>query len=109
VNLLGNELAFHEILVNSSRPHGSRRERDPSKADAAYDSAVRSLLEQRRRPSDRLVFSENCNYGFVRNLVGLKPIGLAAALLTLAVDLFLYLHQSVDHGGLALRCLRVTA
>jgi len=81
-------------------PSESEELADPNGADAVYDSAIRNLLEQRRRPSDRLVFNENCNYGFVRNLVGLKPIGLITVFLTLAGDIFLYLRNATDHSGL---------
>jgi len=81
-------------------PTESEELADPNGADAVYDSAIRNLLEQRRRPSDRLVFNENCNYGFVRNLVGLKPIGFTAVFLTLAVDIFLYVQQAIQHSGL---------
>lgn len=73
---------------------------DPAAADALYDSAIRALREQRRRPTDKLVFTENCNYGFVRNLAGLKPIGLSVVALVLATDAFLYLHGRGEAAGL---------
>lgn len=77
----------------------------PESADEVYESAIRALLELRRRSSDRLVFNENCNYGFVRNLVGLKPIGLATVLLTLAADVFLYLRREADLKSLGISAL----
>lgn len=53
---------------------------DPEAADSMYDSAVQWLIAQ---ASDRrrfpLVFQENVNYGFRRNLWGLRPMGLAIA------------------------------
>lgn len=78
---------------------------DPESADALYESAIRALLEQRRRSSDKLVFTENCNYGYVRNLVGLKPIGLATVLMTLAADVFLYLRRAADLKSLGVSAL----
>ena len=77
----------------------------PESADELHESAIRALLEQRRRSPDKLVFTENCNYGFVRNLVGLKPIGLATVLLTLAADVFLYLRRAADLKSLGVSAL----
>ena len=51
---------------------------NPDQADAGYDSANRWLLEHTRDHARfNLLFSENINYGFRRNLLGLKPIALA--------------------------------
>lgn len=48
---------------------------NPEYADAGYDSANSWLLEQTRDHSRfELVFAENMNYGFRRNLLALKPI-----------------------------------
>ena len=50
----------------------------PDQADAGYDSANRWLLERTRdRARFDLLFTENMNYGFRRNLLALKPIALA--------------------------------
>ena len=57
----------------------------PEQADAEYESANRWLLEHTRDHTRfDLLFTENMNYGFRRNLLALKQIGLgidAAALL----------------------------
>ena len=46
---------------------------DPRSADDVYDSAVKFLIARTR--GDRLLFEENCNYGFTRNLLGLRTLG----------------------------------
>ena len=52
-------------------------EEDPAQADARYDSANRWLLEHTRDHGRfDLLFNENMNYGFRRNLLALKPIAL---------------------------------
>lgn len=52
-------------------------EANPEQADAGYDSANRWLLERTRDHARfDLLFSENMNYGFRRNLLALKPIAL---------------------------------
>ena len=50
---------------------------NPEKAHVGYESANRWLLEQTRDHARfGLLFTENINYGFRRNLLGLKPIAL---------------------------------
>jgi hypothetical protein len=86
-------------------PSEAEERANPGEADELYDSAIRALLEQRRGKIYRMVFNENCNYGFVRNLVGLKPIGLGIVLLTLAVDSVLYMRAPADPKGLLVSAL----
>ncbi len=60
---------------------------DPEAADSLYDSAVQWLIPQTRSGGRfPLVFQENVNYGFRRNLWGLRPIGLAVAIGCLVVN-----------------------
>ena len=60
--------------------------RDPEKADEAYDSANLWLLEQTRDHGRfGLVFAENMNYGFRRNLWALKPWAFTGTALASAV------------------------
>ena len=55
-------------------------------ADDCYDKCVSALIE-RTREIDKfpLVFKTLTDYGFHRNLLGLKPVGLVITLLSLAV------------------------
>jgi len=67
---------------------------DPDKADEVYDTCTAFLLEKTRKKEEfPLVFEENCNYGFRRNLWGMKPFGIttssfgtAAVVLLLVLD-----------------------
>ena len=53
---------------------------NPSQADAKYEEAVAFLRGATRNQVDfPLVFAENVNYGFRRNLWGLRPVGLPIA------------------------------
>ena len=68
-------------------PAEQEEQSDPVQADSLYASAVRSLLEQRRdKKQHRLIFVENCNYGFARNLFGMRKAGMAVALLCGVAD-----------------------
>lgn len=49
---------------------------NPSEADARYRSATRRLIEKRREKKYQLLHSENAQYGFRRNLLGLKSSAL---------------------------------
>jgi hypothetical protein len=81
-------------------PNPDQERADPATADAVYESCVRVLIEKRRGKPYRLLFNENCNYGFVRNLVGLKPIGLTLVGVTLAIDTLLYVRGAASPDGL---------
>lgn len=59
---------------------------DPKAADHAYASAVKWLQERCRGKAFPLVEKENAEYGFRRNLRGLKPIGLASCLIALLIS-----------------------
>ena len=65
-------------------------EANPEQADAGYDSANRWLLEHTRDHARfDLLYTENMNYGFRRNLLALKPIslGLDAVALILVIGM----------------------
>ena len=57
-------------------PDHQEEETCPTQADTKYGEVVRSLREATRDTSRfPLVFAENANYGFRRNLWGLRPFG----------------------------------
>ena len=60
----------------------------PERADDGYEGATSWLLTQTRdHQKFALLFQENVNYGFRRNIWGLKPFALTSALLTVAMVL----------------------
>lgn len=76
-------------------PRAPEERADPQTADAAYDACITVLIERTRdRKRFPLLFEENCNYGFWRNLWGLRPIGIAASLLGTAAMTFLAYRHS---------------
>ncbi len=55
---------------------------DPTGADQAYEAAVKVLIENTRdRKAFPLVYKENVNYGFARNLHALKTGGIISSIL----------------------------
>lgn len=79
-------------------PSAATELQNPVEADDAYESCVRALLEQRRDLRKyRLIFSENCNYGFARNLLGIRSLGISLSLISLATGgaMFLFFGSSI--------------
>lgn len=74
--------SFLEENVPDWHPPTAELERTaPRESDAILDSAVRWLLEHTRDPKAYpLVLKENISYGFRRNVLGLRPLAVAAAL-----------------------------
>lgn len=79
---------YHQFLASIvpglKMPSRDDELRDPETCDQSYASAVKWLQERCRGRDWPMVEKENAEYGFRRNLRGLKPIGLlitSAALL----------------------------
>lgn len=97
--------AFLAAKIGTTFPDVEQEKNDPAKADEAYQSGARWLLD-RTRPDDgkkfNLLFRNNVAYGFRRNALGVKPFGLALAvgssLLVLIVEgvLLAPAHRFVD-------------
>lgn len=69
---------LEEIISDLNIPTVEEEEQNPDKADEIYDACI-TTLKERTRDND-LVFEELCNYGFRRNLWGMRPIGILASL-----------------------------
>ena len=74
------------LLPQLAIPGPQEETLNPSEANRVYDSCVRYLREKTRDQAKfPLVFAENVNYGFRRNLWAMKPIGLPASVLGVIV------------------------
>jgi hypothetical protein len=71
--------AFLAAKIGQAFPDSEQETQNPEKADDLYQSGVRWLLNH-SRPDDTkkfdLLFKENISYGFRRNALGIKPMGL---------------------------------
>jgi hypothetical protein len=71
---------YHEqirgLRRNLSLPSIQEEEGNPREADERYRSATKYLIELRRGPEYGILHQENASYGFRRNLLGLKPVGI---------------------------------
>ncbi len=69
-----------KLLPDIHLPTPEDETADPNRADEAYATSVRLLIERARdQKKFPLVFEENCNYGFRRNLWGMRPLAIALA------------------------------
>ena len=81
-----------ELLPGMRIPSAQQEREDPDAADQIYETCTASL-RQKTRDKKRfpLIFEENCNYGFRRNLWGMRPVGIAiAAFGTVALGIVLF-------------------
>jgi hypothetical protein len=76
-------------VLEHALPTAAEEKADPAGADHAYQAATAVLIARTRgrRKEYPLIFAENCNYGFRRNMLGLRRWGtlLAGATCLLAV------------------------
>lgn len=77
--------AYHNaaalLLPDISMPTVEEEEADPDDADNKYQAVTTALLP-RTRDTEKfsLIFKENVNYGFRRNMLGIKPIAIVVVL-----------------------------
>ncbi|MFF0793288.1 hypothetical protein [Streptomyces spiralis] len=72
-------------LLDQPMPTKRQELRNPAKADEVYEMAVKYLISQTRDTAQfRLVFLENCHYGFRRNMLGVRSLGLAISIFVCA-------------------------
>lgn len=91
--LPGTEAAtrsMHERVSSATDvalPDANSQTSEPAEAERVYEQAVLVLRERTRDPAAfPLVAVENAEYGFRRNLLGLRPLALAGATITLVAS-----------------------
>jgi hypothetical protein len=80
-HLLAQVHASLEAIANGlEMPTADDERSNPDDADQRYDAAV-EVVQNRLRSTNagKLLFQENCSYGYHRNLLGLRPLGIAMA------------------------------
>ncbi len=91
--------AFLAAKINAAFPDAEQEKSNPAKADEAYQSGARWLLDH-TRPDDGkkfdLLFRDNVTYGFRRNALAARPLGIVIAIGCL---LWALAKQHVFFGG----------
>jgi hypothetical protein len=75
-------------ILGHALPTTDEERADPAAADHVYQAAIAVLIARTRgqRKEYPLIFVENCNYGFRRNMLGLRPWGTLLAVATGILD-----------------------
>jgi hypothetical protein len=105
------KVVYHRRLVEMGAvdhmPTQDEEGADPAAADAAYAAAANWLRTKTRDTKKfSLVFSENINYGFRRNLLGCKLAGIALATIVGCAD-SVALYHGKSAGLAGIECLVV--
>lgn len=98
---------YHAVLSAHVRglriPSPDDEAKDPAAADEAYASATDWLLSRTRdKHTFRLVFEENMNYGYRRNLWALRPIAIAVDTVLIATVIGLHTTVAPDYESVTL-------
>lgn len=106
---------LQELLPDVQLPTLEEEVEDPDRADQVYEACAAFLRERTRdRSQFRLIFAENCSYGFRRNLWGMKPIGVVVSCVGLLTSVLgavlakaqgsevVYVHLIAALGGLGM-------
>ena len=98
-------------LPKLALPTAEEERADPERGDMAYESVTAWLLTQTRDTKIfSILFRENISYGFRRNLWGLKPLGVAIAIVATCVSTTVIVYQYLmGHSVPAPEVLTVTA
>jgi hypothetical protein len=75
--------AFLAAKINTAFSDAEQEKSDPARADEAYQSGARWLLDHTRpdcRKKFDLLFRDNVTYGFRRNALGARPLGIVIAI-----------------------------
>lgn len=82
---------YHDAIVSKlgiAMPTAEEEATDPAKADDTYVGATKRMREL-TRSNKNLLLKENIAYGFHRNMLAMKPIGIVTCLLGLLYGLVL--------------------
>jgi hypothetical protein len=98
-----------EEIYGSSLPSRRQESANPQKADEAYVAATRRLIVLlRSRPEQsKLLDHENANYGFARNILGAKPLGLLVLGAAAACDCAIYFRMGFSTSLAAVAVLHL--
>lgn len=71
-------LKLQELVPEVILPSKEDEFRNPGEADQRFEAAVRTAIPRLRDdPAGRLLFEENCSYGYWRNSLALRPTAMA--------------------------------
>jgi len=102
--LLARREKLKKIVPEIDLPTETDEASDPEEANKKYDACV-TILREKTRDKNKypLVYQENCNYGFRRNLWGLKRIGIILSIIS-AMVVFAKILLAAESGPTEIVC-----
>lgn len=101
---------YLEKLLGRNFPTPEEESADPRNADAIYEAATRILINERRNKTKYpLIFRENVNYGFCRNLCALRGIGIATAIIGIGACIACGIDADAKGRALPWGCATISA
>ncbi|MBP2323786.1 hypothetical protein JOF56_004171 [Kibdelosporangium banguiense] len=96
--LLKRRRAQIEQLFAISLPSREKERRNPTQADEEYVAATRLLIARVRERTSEFprVYQESTQYGFRRNLLAMKPVGIVMVALSVGVETIYFLLSSFN-------------
>jgi len=92
---------IQQLLPDHPLPTPEQERNDPGAANRNYLSIMQFLIEQTRdKTRFDLLFQENCQYGFARNLWAMKAWGVGICLVSLAAVCYLAYLQHLGPAGI---------
>jgi hypothetical protein len=100
-----------EALIGEPLPTPEEELREPELSDDRYAAATRALIGRRHNDSSRhaMLHAENTGYGFRRNLLALKSVGVAIVVFSLCVDVWVLLSNQFDWRLAAVSGIHIAA
>lgn len=86
-------------------PTQEEEARDPAAADRLYSGVTRHLRELTRGKEHPLLLKENIAYGFHRNMLAMKPLGVSTSILGIAFGLLLT--RAVEFSPLRVQVVKI--
>lgn len=84
-------------LFRIKLPTAIDEKNDPENAEASYSHAISLLIGRTRDKKDfSLLFTENKNYGYERNMLAMKPVGALVSLLCCAILILIAVLSLID-------------
>ena len=81
---------LEKLIPSITFPSEAEEQADPEKAEEIYSSCTKFLLSQTRdKEKYQLLFTENVNYGFRRNLWGMKPFAIIIVSIIILLQTYL--------------------
>lgn len=91
------------VWAKITMPTEDEERRNPREAEHAYEAATQALISATRDTKRfNLLFRENINFGFCRNMVGVKPVGILSSVVAVTIGSYRLWSELSSHTPVSL-------